>query len=119
MGKASTGFRNEWRNILFEAERNLFALKKKSIRMQVSLREEFYLKTGELMRLRGDQVVRDWLLLIEKCERIWKDELVARRSKKFAVLLGSQGQWRRRALSREAIGFSKRFTKPPLAFGYI
>ena len=67
------------------------------------MREEFHLKTGELTRLRGDQVVRDWLVLIEQCERIWKDELAARRSKKFAVLLGSQGQWRRRALSREAI----------------
>ena len=71
--------------------------------MQVSLGEEFHLKTGELTRLRGDQVIRDWLVLIEQCERIWKDELAVRRSKKFAVSLGSQGQRRRRALSREAI----------------
>ena len=77
--------------------------------MQVSLREEFHLKTGELTRLRGDQVARDWLVLIEQCERSWKDEFAVRRSKKFAVLLGSQGQRRRRALSWEAINDLRKY----------
>ena len=109
LGKTSTGFRSEWRNILFEAERNLlFALNKESRRMQVSLREEFHRKTGELTRLRGDQVVRDWLVLIEQCERTWKDKLAVRRSKKFAVLLGT-GQSRASETRSFISGSDRRF----------
>ena len=62
-----------------------------------------------MTRLRGDKVVKDWLVLLEQSERTWKDELAVRRRKKFAVSLGGQTHRRRRALSKEAIEDLRRY----------
>ncbi|CAB3999233.1 Hypothetical predicted protein [Paramuricea clavata] len=104
IGEVSLWFKKQWRGVLYEAERKLLtALKKEVKRKQIEISKDFHKKTGELTLARGDQVVRNWLVDLERCEHRWNEELAARRRKKFSKLLGNHAKRRRRALSREAI----------------
>ena len=95
---------SRWRNVLFEAERTLLnLLKQEAKRRLVDVRKVFQTKTGELTVLRGDQLVKSWLMDLERLEVGWEKDLAMKRKKKFAGWMRGKRKQRRRALSVEAI----------------
>lgn len=101
----------------FEAERALLVVLKNEVgRKQIELRQNIYRKTRHLMFTREDGEEKSWLAELERYEHRWKEELAARRRKKFSKLLGNQAKWRRRALSKEAISDLRRYVTDCMEF---
>ena len=64
---------------------------------------DFYTKSKELTRTKGDELVCCWLKILERCEKTWMDQLADRRRRKFKLWLGKGYSRRRWALSPGAI----------------
>ena len=64
---------------------------------------DFYAKSKELTRTRGDELVCCWLKTLKRCEKTWTNQLADRRKRKFKLWFGKGCSSRRRALSPGAI----------------
>ena len=96
LGKVSEAFMSRWRNVSFEAERRLLnLLKQQAKRRLVDVRKVFQTKTGELTVLRGDQLVKSWLMDLERLEVGWEKDLAMKRKKKFAGWMRGKRKQRR------------------------
>ena len=104
LGKVSHSFLKRWKNCLFEAEQKLLRL----LRSEAQRKQSFVLRSFQnrieiLTRKEGDQVVKGWLVSLERLREKWMDDLTSKRGRKFKTWSKDRVK-RRRALSDTVIG---------------
>ena len=86
MGKVSKNLSEDGQYSEKSAERKLLlCLKNEALRMQEKVSMDFYVKSKELTRTKGDELVCCWLTILERCEKTWMDQLADRRRRRFKL----------------------------------
>ena len=63
----------------------LLCLKNEALRMQEKVSMDFYVKSKELTRTKGDELVCCWLMILERCEKTWMNQLADGRRRRFKL----------------------------------